>query len=174
MFYQNERLAIFIDGPGLWSTIRALDIDIDYSRMFDFFKTKGRLLRGTYATTVVENDGSAHIYRLVDWLQFNGWSVITKRTSKFEDSNGRHRIRSNCRIELAMEMVKLAPSLDHIVLFSGDRDFCSVVAYLQERGIRVSVVSALDAQGYSASEELRRQTDTFIDLESLRDSISRN
>jgi len=173
MFYQNERLAVFIDGPNLWSSLRSLEIELDYGRVIEFFKTRGRLLRGTYATTLVENDVPATMYRMLDWLRYNGWNVITKNTSRFEDASGRRRNRDTCHVELAIEMVKLAPALDHVVLFSGDRNFCSVVTYLQERGIRVSVVSTLDAQGYTASDELRRQTDIFIELESLRDSISR-
>jgi uncharacterized LabA/DUF88 family protein len=70
--------------------------------------------------------------------------------------------------------MRLAEQLDHIVLFTGDGDFRALVAAMQQRGRRVSVVSTLQTQPPMVADELRRQADQFIDLADLEASICRD
>jgi uncharacterized LabA/DUF88 family protein len=76
-------------------------------------------------------------------------------------------------IELAVHAIQLAKTLDHIVLFTGDGDFRSLVADLQSRGKRVSVISTLQSNPPMVADELRRQADQFIDLADLGPIICR-
>ena len=173
-FYPNERVALFIDGANLYATAKALGFDIDYKRLLSVFRTKGRLIRALYYTALAEDQEYSSIRPLIDWLDYNGYTMITKPTKEYTDSSGRKKIKGNMDIELSVDAMELASSLDHIVLFSGDGDFRPLVAALQKKGLRVSVASTLHTQPPMISDELRRQADQFIDVADLEHEISRD
>src|SRR5437868_3328785 len=173
MFYPQERVALFIDGANLYSAARALGFDIDYKRLLGLFQTKGRLIRAFYYTALVEEQEYSPIRPLIDWLDYNGYTMVTKPAKEFTDATGRRKVKGNMDIELTVDAMRLAQSLDHVVLFSGDGDFRSLVAALQQMGKRVSVVSTLQTQPPMVADELRRQADQFIDLADLEEQIGR-
>jgi uncharacterized LabA/DUF88 family protein len=172
-FYPNERIALFIDGANFYSTAKALGVDIDYRKLLDEFKKRGRLLRATYYTALVENDDHNPVKPLVDWLDYNGFSVSTKAAREFYDAQGKRRIKGDMDMEIAVDMLELAPALDHAILFSGDGDFRRLVEAMQKKGVRVSVVSTLRSASPMIADELRRQADSFIDLADLISLIGR-
>jgi uncharacterized LabA/DUF88 family protein len=173
MIYPQERVAIFIDGANLYAAARALAFDIDYRRLLEVFSAKGRLIRAFYYTALIEDQEYSPIRPLVDWLDYNGYTMVTKPTKEFTDATGRRKIKGNMDIELAIDVMEMAPFLDHIVLFSGDGDFRRLVEAVQRRGVRVSVVSTIRSQPPMVADELRRQADTFIELQDLAPQISR-
>src|ERR687892_1614928 len=77
-------------------------------------------------------------------------------------------------IELAVDAMELAGNIDHMVLFSGDGDFRSLVEAVQRRGVRVTVVSTISSQPPMIADELRRQADVFTDLAELRSKLGRD
>ncbi len=172
-FYPQERLALFIDGPNLYNAARGLNFDIDYRRLLQLFQSKGRLIRAFYYTALAEEQDYSPIRPLVDWLDYNGFTMVTKPMKEFTDATGRRRFRGSMDIELAVDMMDLADKLDHVVLFSGDGDFCRLVEAVQRRGVRVTVVSTIRSQPPMASDDLRRQADMFVDLFDLAAHISR-
>ena len=173
MFYRDERLALFIDGANLYATSKALGFDIDYKLMRQEFMRRGKLLRAFYYTALLENEEYSPIRPLVDWLHYNGYSMVTKPAKEFTDGQGRRKVQGNMDIELTVDAMELAPHVDHVVLFSGDGDFRPLIESLQRQGVRVSVVSTIRSQPPMIADELRRQADNFIELEELRDVIGR-
>ena len=173
-FYQDEKIALFIDGANLYATAKSLGFDIDYKRLLKHFEQKGHLIRALYYTALAEDQEYSSIRPLIDWLDYNGYTMITKPTKEFTDASGRRKIKGNMDIELAVDAMKLAPSLDHIVLFTGDGDFRALVAAMQGMGRRVSVVSTLQTQPAMVADELRRQADQFIDLADLEQVVCRD
>lgn len=173
MFYKDERLALFIDGSNLYAAAKTLGFDIDYKLLRQEFMRRGKLLRAFYYTALLENDEYSPIRPLVDWLNYNGFSMVTKPAKEYTDSMGRRKVKGNMDIELAVDAMELAPRVDHIVIFSGDGDFRPLVESLQRQGVRVSVVSTIRSQPPMISDDLRRQADNFIELEELRDVIGR-
>ena len=173
-FYKTERIALFVDGANLYATAKALGFDIDYKRMLALFRSSAHLVRALYYTAIAEDQEYSSIRPLIDWLDYNGYSMVTKPIKEFTDGAGRRKIKGNMDIELAVDAMQLADRLDHIVLFSGDGDFRCLVAALQARGKRVSVVSTLDTNPPMVADELRRQADQFIDLADIEEQIVRN
>ncbi|WP_421865988.1 NYN domain-containing protein [Parvibaculum sp.] len=174
MFYPHERVALFIDGANLYSAARGLGFDIDYRRLLSHFREKGTLVRAFYYTALLEDQEYSPLRPLIDWLDYNGYAVVTKPAKEFTDANGRRRIKGNMDIELAIDALEIADKLDHLVLFSGDGDFRRLVDAVQRRGKRVTVVSTMRSQPPMIADELRRQADQFIDLETLRDIVGRS
>ena len=173
-FYPSERIALFIDGANLYATSKSLGFDIDYRRLLGLFREKGRLVRALYYTALAEEQEYSSIRPLIDWLNYNGFSMVTKPAKGHMDAAGRRKVKGNMDIELAVDALRLADELDHIVIFSGDGDFRSLVAALQQMGKRVSVVSTLVTQPPMVADELRRQADQFIDLAELEDQLARD
>ena len=173
-FNPNERMALFIDGANLYATSKTLGFDIDYKRLLTHFRSKGHLVRALYYTALAEEQEYSSIRPLIDWLDYNGYTMVTKPVKEYTDSSGRRKIKGNMDIELAVDAMELSQHLDHIVLFSGDGDFRPLVEALQHRGRRVSVVSTLQTQPPMVADELRRQADQFIDLTELEKEISRD
>ena len=174
VFYPTERIALFIDGANLFSAAKSLDFDIDYKRLLDLFASKGQLIRAFYYTALIENEEYSSIRPLVDWLDYNGYTMVTKPVKEFTDPTGRRKMKGNMDIELAVDVMELAEHLDHAVIFSGDGDFRSLVEAVQRRGVRVSVVSTLKSQPPMVADELRRQADNFIDLMELKPVLARS
>jgi uncharacterized LabA/DUF88 family protein len=173
LIHPDERIAIFIDGANLYSAARGLAFDIDYKRLLEMFRSKGRLVRAFYYTALIEDQEYSPIRPLVDWLDYNGYTMVTKPTREFTDAMGRRRIKGNMDIELAIDMLEMAQYIDHAVLFSGDGDFRRLVEAVQRRGVKVSVVSTLRSSPPMASDDLRRQADNFIELQDLAAQIAR-
>jgi uncharacterized LabA/DUF88 family protein len=172
-FYPSERIGLFIDGSNLYAAARALGFDIDYKRLLSVFSAKGYLIRAFYYTALVEEHEYSPIRPLVDWLDYNGYTMVTKPTKEFTDPTGRRKIKGNMDIELAIDMMEMLDHLDHIVLFSGDGDFRRLVESVQRKGRRVSVVSTIRSKPPMIADELRRQADFFIELNDLRAEIER-
>jgi uncharacterized LabA/DUF88 family protein len=168
-----ERVAIFIDGAHLYAASRTLGFDVDYKNLLAHFRRQGYLVRAYYYTALLETDEYSPLRPLVDWLGYNGYSVVTKPAKEFTDASGRRRVKGSVDIEMAVDVLELAPSLQHVVLFSGDGDLRRLVEAVQRRGVRVSVVSTIRTQPSMVADELRRQADAFVDLTDIADHIIR-
>ena len=169
-----NRTALFIDGVNLYSTAKALGFDIDYKRLLKEFQSHGTLVRAFYYTAVTEDQEFSSVRPLLDWLDYNGFTVVTKPIKEFIDSNGHRKVKGNMDVELTVDAMELADRVDQIVLFSGGGDFRSLVEAVQRRGVRVMVVSTISSQPPMIADELRRQADVFTDLTDLQSRIGRD
>ena len=174
MFDPREKIALFIDGANLYATSRALGFDIDYRKLLASFQKRGYLIRAYYYTALIEDQEYSSIRPLIDWLDYNGFRVVTKPAKEFTDATGRRKIKGNMDIELTVDALELAEYVDHYVIFSGDGDFRTLVEALQRRGRKVSVVSTVASQPPMIADDLRRQADHFIDLMSLKNELGRD
>ncbi|XWN33189.1 MAG: NYN domain-containing protein [Devosia sp.] len=174
MFDPREKIALFIDGANLYSAARSLGFDIDYKRLLSEFGKKGYLLRAYYYTALAEDQEFSTLRPLIDWLDYNGYTVVTKPLKEFYDQSGRRKVKGNMDIELVIDAMEISEQVDHVVLFSGDGDFRRLAEALQRKGKKVSVVSSLQTQPPMISDDLRRQADHFIELGDLQDEVGRN
>ena len=172
--YTDERVAIFIDGPNLYNAARALGFDIDYKRLLEYFSKKGRLIRAFYYTALLDDQEYSPIRPLIDWLDYNGYTMVTKAAKQFTDSMGRQKIKGNMDIELAIDVMDMSSHVNHIVILSGDGDFRRLVEAVQRKGVRVSVVSTIRSQPPMIADELRRQADNFVELVDIQEDIMRD
>ena len=170
----SNTIALFIDGANLYATGKALGFDIDYRRLLTEFQSRGMLVRASYYTATIEDQEYSSIRPLIDWLDYNGYTVVTKATKEFIDASGRRKVKGSMDIELAVDAMELAAHMDQMILFSGDGDFRSLVAAVQRRGVRVTVVSTIATQPPMIADDLRRQADAFIDLRELQPKIGRD
>ena len=173
-FYSSERMGIFIDGANLYAAARALEFDIDYRLLLQWAAKQGRLVRAFYYTAISEDQDYSPIRPLVDWLDYNGYTLVTKPTKEYTDSNGRKKLKGNMDVELAIDLMEMAEKLDHVLIFSGDGDFRRLIEAVQRKGVRVTIISTIKSQPPMVADELRRQADHFLDLAELTPYISRN
>lgn len=169
----REKIALFIDGANLYATSKAVGIDIDYRKLLTEFSSRAYMLRANYYTALVEDQEYSSIRPLIDWLDYNGYTVVTKPAKEFTDATGRRKIKGNMDIELAVDALELSPFYDHLVLFSGDCDFTALVAALQRKGKRVTVVSTMSTSTPMIADDLRRQADFFLDVMDLAKTVGR-
>lgn len=174
MFDSREKIALFIDGANLYATSKSLGFDIDYRKLLSAFQKRAYLLRAYYYTALIEDLEFSSIRPLIDWLDYNGYTVVTKPAKEFTDALGRRKIKGNMDIELAIDAMEQSDVVDHVVIFSGDGDLTTLVEALQRKGRKVSVVSTMSTQPPMVADELRRQADHFIDLITLRAEIDRH
>src|SRR6266513_5207239 len=174
MSSSSNKIALFIDGANLYATAKTLGFDIDYKRLLQEFQSRGTLLRAFYYTAIIEDQEFSSIRPLIDWLDYNGYTVVTKAIKEFIDASGRRKVKGNMDIELAVDAMELAEHIDQMVLFSGDGNFRSLVEAMQRRGVRVTVISTISSQPPMIADELRRQADVFTDLMELQPKIGRD
>jgi uncharacterized LabA/DUF88 family protein len=170
----TDKIALFIDGANLHATAKTLGFDIDFKRLLNEFQSRGTLVRAFYYTAIIEGQEYSSIRPLIDWLDYNGYIVITKAIKEYVDASGRRKVKGNMDIELAADAMELAEHLDQIILFSGDGDFRPLVEAVQRRGVRVTVVSTIASQPPMIADELRRQADVFTDLAELQSKLGRD
>ena len=174
MSTRSNKIALFIDGANLFATVKTLGFEIDYKRLLKEFQSRGTLVRAFYYTAVIEDQEFVAIRPLIDWLDYNGYTVVTKAAKEFIDAGGRRKVKGNMDIELAVDAMEMSEHVDEMVLFSGDGDFRSLVEAVQRRGVRVTVVSTIYTHPVMIADELRRQTDVFLDLRELQPRIARD
>ncbi|MEP1205862.1 MAG: NYN domain-containing protein [Rhizobiaceae bacterium] len=173
MFDEREKIVLLIDGANLYATARTLGFDIDYKQMLKSFQKRGYLLRAYYYTALIEDQEYSSIRPLIDWLDYNGYAVVTKAAKEFTDATGRRKVKGNMDLDLAIDAMELSETVDHFVLFSGNGDFRVLVEALQRRGRRVTVVSTTATQPPMIADELRRQADNFLELKTMQKEFGR-
>jgi len=173
LIHPDERVALFIDGANLYSAVKGLTFDIDYRKLLDEFKSHGRFIRAYYYTAVVEDQDFSPIRPLVDWLDHNGYTLVTKPAKEYTDANGRRRYKGDMDVEITVDLLQAAGFADHAFLFSGDGDFLAAIEAVQRKGMRVSVISTIKSNPPMASDDIRRAADNFIDLADLANLIGR-
>lgn len=161
----NERTAVFIDGANFYSSTSHLQLRVDYKKLFDLFKHNTDLMRIFYYTAVNDSENDP-LRKLIDYLDYSGYTMVTKPMKEFTRDGVVYR-KGNMDVDLAIDMLRIAPSVDHIVLMSGDGDFRRLVQEVQ-RVCRVTVISTPSA----TADELRRQCDQYVDLSDLRELIA--
>ncbi len=170
----SNKIALFIDGANLYATAKTLGFDIDYKRLLLEFQSRGTLVRAFYYTAIIEDQEYSSIRPLIDWLDYNGYTVVTKATKEFIDASGRRKVKGNMDIELAVDAMEMVEHVDHFVLFSGDGDFRHLVEALQRKGKKVTVASTLRTQPPMIGDDLRRQADHFLELSTLAEPLGRD
>jgi len=173
LFYPQEKIALFVDGANLYGAAKGLQFDIDYKRLLELFARKGLLVRAFYYTALAEDQEFSPLRPLIDWLDYNGFTVVTKPLKEYADAQGRRRVKGNMDIELAIDVMEMSEQVDHIVIFSGDGDFRRLVEAVQRKGVRVTIVSTIRSAPPMVADELRRQADNFVELHDLAQSIMR-
>jgi uncharacterized LabA/DUF88 family protein len=146
---------------------------MDYRKLLEEFRKRGRFIRATYYTALVEDQDFSPIRPLVDWLDYNGYSLVTKPAKEYTDATGRRRFKGDMDVELAVDLVQATSYADHAFLFSGDGDFVAAIEAVQRKGMRVSVVSTIKSNPPMASDDIRRAADNFVDLTDLSSLIGR-
>jgi len=169
----SAKIAIFIDGSNLYAAARNLDIEIDYKRLLGLFGERGQVLRAFYYTALADDQDYSPIRPLVDWLDYNGFTMVTKPAKEFTDSSGRKKIKGNMDVEIAVDAMEMAAHVNEVILFSGDGDFRRLIESLQRQGVRVTVVSTIKSRPPMIADELRRQADEFLDLDAITNKIGR-
>jgi len=169
----TSRLAVFIDGPALYYASRALGFDVDFKRLLSHLGQQGSLVRAYYYSPLSQDDDFQATRPLLDWLDYNGFTIRAKPVKEYDDGEGRRKFKRSISIELAVDMLEIANRVDDVMLFSGDGDYRSVVEAVQRCGARATVVSTIRTRPPMLADELRRQADEFQDLDELRDRIGR-
>ncbi|PYD76531.1 LabA-like NYN domain-containing protein [Novacetimonas pomaceti] len=174
MFFQpQERLCLFIDGTSLYSASRNLGFEVDYRKLLSFFRSKSNVLRAYYYSAVLETEEYSPLKPLTDWLVYNGYFLVTKTAREYTDHAGRRRVKGNMDIELAVDMLEMAPKIDHAVLFSGDADFRRLLEAVQRQGVRTTVIASIKTSPPLIGDELRRQADQFVELADIASHFTR-
>jgi uncharacterized LabA/DUF88 family protein len=168
-FSPEQRLAILIDGTNFYGTLNQLGFEIDFLRLLAFFRQKGKLVRALYYSRRADAEEESSLRQLLEWLAYNGFTLVTKPATEFPKALGQRRIRSKMHVELAIDALQLADHVDHFIVFTGNAAFRPLVAAIQLRGCFVSVASTPPM----TADELRRQADHFIDLADLEPFIGR-
>src|SRR5258706_7664597 len=108
MARDGTKLALFIDGVNTHAAARTLGFDIDYKRLLTEFQSRGTLVRAFYYTSIIEDHELSSLRPLIDWLDYNGFTVVTKPAKELDDGGGRRRFKRSMRVELAVDAMDLA------------------------------------------------------------------
>lgn len=169
--FQRERIGLFVDGTNMFYLAAALHCRIDYVKFLNYFKTRHTFVAyaGYYTAIEEKANGDRPIQPLVDFLSANGYSLVTKMTRSYTQPDGSTKLTGNVDVDLACDMLEIAPFLDRAILVSGDGDFARLVTSVQRKGVPVTVVSSKRMR--MLSEDLRKAASTVIDLADIQEEV---
>lgn len=172
LLYPDERTVILIDGPNNHGAMKGLAWELDFARLKKYFAERCKLLRCSYYTAIAEERYDT-LHTMLDYLEYNGYSVMTKplKTVNAHDEATRFN-KGNMDVDITVHALKIAPHVDHIILFTGDGDFVPLCEELQAIGKRVSICSTMKTK--VLADDLRRVCDNFIELDDLKASVARD
>ncbi len=166
------RVAIFIDGVNLFHAALQLGIEIDYLKLLCRLTAGSRLLRAFFYTTIDVSRQTTMRPRsnekqqgFLFWMRRNGYRVFTKEVQSVDNSK-----KSNLNVEIAVDMITLAPHYDTAILVSGDGDLAYAVNAVSSTGSRVELVSLRTM----TSDSLIDVADCFVDLDSIKTHIQKD
>jgi uncharacterized LabA/DUF88 family protein len=160
-----KRIGIFIDGSNLYWSAKVLGFRVDFTKILKFYKDQGEVTHAFYFTALPPKDVQSELRRMIDFIDYNGWTVIQKETKQYLNADGASKLKGNMDVEIAVHVGEVAPFITDLVLFSGDGDFRVLLESIQRRyGIHTTVVSARSL----VADALRRQSHEFKDLSDLR------
>lgn len=170
----SNKTAVLIDGANLFATAKNLGFDIDFKLLKSKLEEKYNVHRIYYYTALVEQDGEKILLKpLVDWLTYNGFMLITKSARVMINREGVKKIKGNMDVEIAVDAMNIAnlPGMTDIVFFTGDGDFRYLVEDIQRKGVKVTIFSSIITNTAMIADNLRKQCDEFIELDSWKDRI---
>ena len=152
------RLGLFFDGPNHAEALNKAGLTMNYGKFLIHLRREFDIVSARYYSGISESPEHKGVREFLTVLSKHGYVPVTKAV-KIHASG----VKANLDVELAVDMVTMAPRFDKIMLFSGDGDFTYLVDSIQRNGISVTVC----AHKPSLSAELRRQCDEFLDLKDL-------
>lgn len=165
----DERVSFFIEGANFYAAAKTGNVTVDYRKLLSHFEDNSIFKRAYYYTAVAEDQEYNSIKPLLDFLEYNGYSLVTKPLKEFIDGQGRRKTKGSLDVEMTVDMLNACKFSDHIVLFSGDSDFLPVIQEMKRNGIRVTVVSHME----TVADDIRRAADRFVNLMHVAPLIGR-
>ncbi len=163
---------IIVDGANLHASCMHLGFMVDYSKVAGVFP--GETHRQVYCTALHPANEHSTLRPMVDWLDHHEWDVISKDTKRYLSADGSSRVKGNMDVEITLSAVSMAAKITDLILFSGDGDFCALVKYMKDRGVRVTVVSTRMTRPSMVADTLRRAADQFVELRNIAQDIKKD
>lgn len=161
----DDRTVVLIDSASLHATSRELQVSIDYKKLRNFFVRETRLIKIYYFATLRIEEASSHctMQPLIDWLDYNGYTTVTRTYKDYAGDSTRKRTKHVC-VDMAVTAMALLDKVDHFILFAGDGDLVSLVEMLSSHGKKVSIFSSMRSNPPIVADELRRCSDAVVDI----------
>jgi uncharacterized LabA/DUF88 family protein len=153
------RLGVFIDGPNNSEALSKAGLTMNYASFLVKLRRQFDIVTARYYSGISDSVDHEGVREFLSVLSKNGYVPVTRPAKRHPDGS----IKANLDVELAVDMIMMAPRLDKIMLFSGDGDFTYLVDAVQRLGIHVTVCTHKPF----LSAELRRQCDEFLDLRAV-------
>ncbi len=151
----DQRVGVFIDVGNMYHSAKALyQSRVNFSEILKTAVLKRKLIRAiAYAVRAQLSEEEAFF----DALRKAGIEVKLKELQTFIGGAK----KADWDVGIAVDIIKMAPKLDVIVLVSGDGDFQLLLEHVKAAGCRAEVISF----GRSTSGKLVEEADDHIDLD---------
>jgi len=158
---KHQRVAIFVDVQNMYYSARHLyNSKVNFGAILQETVGNRRLIRALAYVIEAQIPEEKSFFEA---LEKSGFEVKTKELQIFPDGTK----KGDWDVGLAMDIIKMAPGLDSIILVSGDGDYVPVVEYLQNHGKMVEIA----AFARSASQNLINKADDFLDLDKIKRKV---
>jgi uncharacterized LabA/DUF88 family protein len=156
------KAAVLVDVQNLQETFERQGMEVRYDALKEHLKADFGLEEREikFLAFVPYRRDDDRRMRLIDALSFMGFRVVTKPVREHPDGG----MKANMDVELVLEAIHLAQTVDEVILVSGDSDFVPLVDALSRMGVRVTVLGP--GRG-ATSVELIRASDHYKNLDDM-------
>jgi uncharacterized LabA/DUF88 family protein len=160
--HPDQRVAVFVDVQNLYYSAKAL-----YGHKVNFGEIlkeaiAGRKLVRAIAYTIKADMPEEQTF--FDALEGLGFEVKSKELQTFVSGQK----KGDWDVGVAVDVLKMAPKIDAVVLVSGDGDYVDLLHHVKAEGCRAEVISF----GRSTSGKLIEEVDDFFDLDKEADRFT--
>lgn len=153
--HSGQRVGVLIDAQNLYHSARNLyQAKVNFREILKLAVSRRSLIRAFGYVVRTKTGEEKPFFEALTKLG------IETRVRDLQEFYGGMK-KADWDVGIVIDAIRIAPSIDTLVLVSGDGDFLSLVEYLKNQGKRVEVI----AFGRTASLKLKEAADEFIDLE---------
>ena len=156
--HKDQRIGVFVDVQNMYYSAKHLYNSKANFRTILKEAISGRKLIRAIAYVIKADVKDENTF--YDALEEMGFEVKSKDLQVFYGGAK----KGDWDVGIAMDVMRLAPKLDTIVLISGDGDFSDLLEHAKSFGCRTEVL----AFGKTTSHRLKEVTDLFIDFDKSR------
>jgi uncharacterized LabA/DUF88 family protein len=152
--YREQRVGVFVDVQNMYYSAKNLySAKVDFSEVLKAAVGKRKLLRA-FAYVIKADVGAEKDF--FEALNKIGYEVKEKELQVFYGGAK----KGDWDVGICMDVIRLLPKIDVVVLVSGDGDYTELLKYAKSRGVKAEVI----AFDQTASKHLTEEAEEMIDM----------
>ena len=165
-----KRIGIFVDVSNIYGTLKnRYNRKLDYGKLLKFIDGPDGfgevIVKIAYGADISNPEENPELSKasqsFKDFLEMKGFKLKYKTPKRYNQSDGRVKLKADHDVTIAIDMVRHADKLDRMILCCADGDLVPAVDFVQAKGLEVIVLAC------NISKELAKRATESIEIPAM-------